>query len=108
VIKKNNTAVIIVNWNGRRLLDDCLTSLNKQSYQNFKIVFVDNGSVDGSVKYVQDKFILSEQNYIKRLFPITDSRQNLPVLPSACQKKFTNTPYLCTFFDGALNETEKF
>jgi len=42
------------------------------------------------------------------LFPITDFRQNLPVLPSACQKKLTNIPYLCTFFDGALNKTEKF
>jgi len=42
------------------------------------------------------------------LFPSTDFRQNLPVLPSTCQKKFTNTPYLCTFFDGALDKTEKF
>ena len=44
----------------------------------------------------------------KGLFSITDFRQNIPVLLRACQKKFANTPYLRTFFDGALNKTEKF
>ncbi len=67
MIKKNNTAVIIVNWNGRRLLEDCLISLNQQTYQNFKIILVDNGSVDGSVEYVQEKFILSGQGHLKQI-----------------------------------------
>jgi len=53
-------------------------------------------------------FFGDEYNGLRGLFLNTDFRQNLPVLPSACQKKFTNTPYLCTFFDGALNKTEKF
>jgi GT2 family glycosyltransferase len=51
-----NTAVIIVNWNGRHLLEQCLQSLVKQTYQNFKIVLVDNGSTDDSVGFVQKKF----------------------------------------------------
>ena len=66
-MKKINTAVIIVNWNGKKFLSNCFNSLKNQTYQNFKIVFVDNGSVDGSVKYVQKKFILSEQNRPKQI-----------------------------------------
>jgi len=56
-----------------------------------------------------DKFgEVKTKTSIEGLFPTTDFCQNPPVLPSACQKKFTNTPYLCTFFDGALDKTEKF
>jgi GT2 family glycosyltransferase len=42
-------SVIIVNWNGERLLEDCLTSLNAQAYRDFEVVFVDNASKDGSI-----------------------------------------------------------
>jgi len=45
---------------------------------------------------------------IQGLLPITDFCQNPPVSPSACQKKFMNTPYSRTFFDGALNKTKRF
>lgn len=37
-------AIIIVNWNGKRLLEECLASVESQDYNNFKIIFVDNGS----------------------------------------------------------------
>lgn len=42
-------SVIIVNYNGEELLDDCLGSLGRQTYQDFEIVFVDNGSHDNSL-----------------------------------------------------------
>lgn len=48
--------VIIVNWNGRSLLHDCLHSLKKQAYKNFRVVVVDNGSTDDSVGYVKRHF----------------------------------------------------
>ncbi len=51
-----NTAVVIVNWNGKKLLPVCLSSLLEQTYGGFKIILVDNGSVDGSVKYVKQNF----------------------------------------------------
>jgi GT2 family glycosyltransferase len=51
-----NTAVIIVNWNGRHLLKKCLQSLVEQTYQDFEIILVDNGSVDNSVDFVRKKF----------------------------------------------------
>lgn len=42
-------SLIIVNYNGERLLKDCLTSLNAQTYRDFETIFVDNGSKDSSL-----------------------------------------------------------
>lgn len=51
-----NTSIIIVNWNGKHHLDVCLDSLFNQTYKNFNIIFVDNGSTDNSVEYVGNNF----------------------------------------------------
>lgn len=51
-----NVTVIIPNWNGKELLKDCLDSLSKQSYENFIILVVDNGSTDGSVEYIKSLY----------------------------------------------------
>ena len=48
--------VIIVNYNGRHFLGDCLTSLGAQSFRDFEAWVVDNGSQDGSVRFIQDNF----------------------------------------------------
>ncbi|MCK4467746.1 MAG: glycosyltransferase family 2 protein, partial [Desulfobacterales bacterium] len=45
-------SVIIVNWNGRKFLSECLESLRQQAYRHFSIIFVDNGSNDGSIDFV--------------------------------------------------------
>ena len=44
-------AIIIVNWNGKHLLEECLSSVENQDYDNYKIIFVDNGSKDKSVEF---------------------------------------------------------
>ncbi len=49
-------AVIIINWNGKHLLEECLDSVESQDYENYKVVFVDNGSADDSVKFVKESF----------------------------------------------------
>ena len=46
-------SVIVVNLNGRAMLQVCLNSLWRQNYQNFEVVVVDNGSKDGSVEYLR-------------------------------------------------------
>ena len=40
-------SVIVVNWNGKHLLPDCLTSLKAQTFSDFEVIVVDNGSTDG-------------------------------------------------------------
>lgn len=47
---------IVPNWNGERLLELCLPSLRKQSFQNFEAIVVDNGSTDGSVELIERGF----------------------------------------------------
>jgi len=54
------TAVIIVNWNGKKFLKDCFDSLQNQSYKNFKIILADNGSRDDSVDFVERHYSETE------------------------------------------------
>ncbi|MBA7612767.1 hypothetical protein ES703_20007 [subsurface metagenome] len=49
-------SVIIVNWNGKHLLRECLESLREQAYPNSEVVLVDNGSTDGSLEYLKESF----------------------------------------------------
>lgn len=49
-------SVIILNYNGKELLEDCLTSVLQSDYSNFEVVFVDNGSTDGSVDFVKERY----------------------------------------------------
>jgi len=49
-------SVIVVNWNGRHFLDECLGSLQKQTFRDFEVILVDNGSTDGSVEFVRASF----------------------------------------------------
>jgi GT2 family glycosyltransferase len=49
-------SVIIVNWNGRHHLAECLDSLAAQSFRDFEVILVDNGSTDGSVSFVREQY----------------------------------------------------
>jgi GT2 family glycosyltransferase len=46
-------AVIILCWNNKDLLDECIESVNKQTYPNVLTIMVDNGSKDDSVAHVE-------------------------------------------------------
>ena len=41
-------SVIVVNWNGLGLLDECFESLARQTWPETEFILVDNGSTDGS------------------------------------------------------------
>ena len=38
-------SIIILNWNGYEDTSECIISLRKIAYKNYKIIVVDNGSV---------------------------------------------------------------
>ena len=49
-------SLIVLNWNGKQYLETCLSSLLNQTYPNLEIIFVDNGSTDGSVEFVRQNY----------------------------------------------------
>lgn len=49
-------SIIVLNWNGKIFLEKCFSSLQKVAYPNLEVIMVDNGSSDGSVEYVREKF----------------------------------------------------
>jgi len=54
-------SIIILNWNGirhlgKRMLKECLGSVLCQAYRNYEVIFVDNGSTDGSAEFVGRNF----------------------------------------------------
>jgi GT2 family glycosyltransferase len=49
-------AVIVVNWNSYKFTFECISSLKKCNYSNFKIILVDNGSKDFSIEQLRKDF----------------------------------------------------
>lgn len=49
-------SVIILNFNGKRYLEKCLSSVLDARYPNFEVILVDNASTDGSLDFVQRTF----------------------------------------------------
>lgn len=61
-------SIIIINYNGRALLENCFKSLAQVNYSNFETILVDNNSDDDSIQYVKENFsdsiiIKLEKNY---------------------------------------------
>lgn len=54
--KQISVSVIVLNWNGKHFLGRCLGSLLDQSYPDYEILLVDNGSTDRSVEFVKESF----------------------------------------------------
>ena len=54
--KRLAVSVIIPNWNGKQYLQECLESLRRQSFLDFEVIVVDNGSKDGSVAFIKQEY----------------------------------------------------
>src|ERR1044072_6515125 len=49
-------SVVIVTWNGRQYLDACLNAVAAQVGLRTETILVDNGSADGTVAFVRERF----------------------------------------------------
>lgn len=49
-------SIIVVNLNGLELLPECINSVQHQSYSDFELILVDNGSSDGSADFVENAY----------------------------------------------------
>jgi len=48
--------IVVLNWNGKEDTLECLKSLRITSYDNYRVILVDNGSEDDSVVAVKENF----------------------------------------------------
>src|SRR5438132_7553180 len=52
-----DVSIIVVAWNVRELLGNCLRSVYEQTQGiEYEVIYVDNGSADGSIEMVRQKF----------------------------------------------------
>lgn len=51
-------SIVILNWNGRKFLEQFLPSVFASTYSNFNIVVADNASTDDSIPFLQSYFPL--------------------------------------------------
>jgi len=63
-------SIIVLNYNGKRFLHNCFSSVLNQTYPNFEIIFFDNNSTDESVDYIRS-------NFQDKRITIVESRVNL-------------------------------
>jgi GT2 family glycosyltransferase len=52
-MEKPLVSLLVLNWNGKECIDECLQSLLKTDYGNFEIIVVDNGSTDDSLERIR-------------------------------------------------------
>ena len=49
-------SIIVISWDSIEFLGECLKSVREQTYQDWELIVVDNGSEDGSADLVREKF----------------------------------------------------
>jgi GT2 family glycosyltransferase len=49
-------SIIVVNYNGKQLLEKCFESLFKINYDNFEVILVDNNSTDNTIEFVRKNY----------------------------------------------------
>ncbi len=51
-------AIVILNWNGRKYLEQFLPSVLSTNYDNYEIIVADNGSTDDSITFLETQYPL--------------------------------------------------
>ncbi|MHC1685687.1 MAG: glycosyltransferase family 2 protein [Clostridiaceae bacterium] len=49
-------SVVIPNYNGEKIIGNCINSVLKQSFTDFELIIIDNDSKDNSVKIIEEKY----------------------------------------------------
>ena len=60
-------SVNIVTWNGEKYIESCIQSVLNQTFQDFSVLIIDNGSTDATVSLIKERFpqlkvVLSKDN----------------------------------------------
>ncbi len=69
--KLPKVSVVVVNYNGKKYIEECVESILKTKYPSFEIILVENGSTDGSFEFLRRKY--GRNKKIK----LVESKENL-------------------------------
>ena len=67
-MKENNFVIIVRTYNSINIISETILSLSKQTYKKFEVVFIDDGSTDGTLEFLTKsdfpfKFVVVSQNH---------------------------------------------
>lgn len=67
-LSKSKLAFLVVCWNNRDIIDECIEALQKQTYEATDIYVIDNASTDGTAEHIREnhkdvKLIASKDNH---------------------------------------------
>ena len=63
--KKNTIAAVVVTYNRKELLTECINALLKQTHKLDAIYIIDNASTDGTKEYLKEKKLLDKIKYFR-------------------------------------------
>ncbi len=63
-------SILILNYNGGNLTQECLRALMFQTFRDFEIIVIDNGSSDDSLRAIQEFLALSSSSTAAKLIPL--------------------------------------
>ena len=52
----NKFSIGLVTWNGEKYIENCLNSVFGQTFKDFSIVIIDNGSTDQTLELLNERF----------------------------------------------------
>ncbi len=70
-------SIIVLNWNGLAYLPACLAALGQQTYRNFELLIVENGSTDGSRDYLATPDLFARLGFAPAQVRVLPSPTNL-------------------------------
>ena len=67
-MEMKKVTIVIPNYNGKKFMEDCMEALEKQTGRDCHVILVDNGSSDGSVEFIRERWpqleiIALKENY---------------------------------------------
>ena len=73
---KPSLSVLLLCWNHRAYLSDCIEALARQSDQEFEIVMLDNLSTDGSAEFAEEQF---RKHGLTARVVVNDAPRSIPI-----------------------------
>lgn len=100
-------SIVIVNWNTKQLLDDCLNSIYKETaMSDFEIFVADNASSDGSAVMVKEKY--PQARLIENKDDLGFGAANNPVLKQAAGRYILLLNPDTVILEHAIDKAVKF